>query len=114
MRTLLLALSTALVLASACGSPCTRIRAAEENMNNKAHGCSNQSDQSLLDVQTCEKGLADCTQNDAQQLDAYAECLNNVAACVPGQEVSFSFARLGCLQPLGQVSGKCLSSTGAP
>lgn len=83
-------------------------------MNTKARNCSNQSDQSLLDVQTCEKGLAHCTQNDTQQLDAYADCLNNIAACVPGQEVSFGFARLGCLQPLGQVSTSCLAATGAP
>ncbi len=106
---LLLLVPLALV-ASGCSSPCARVNAAIDNVNRKGQAC----DSKPLEAwpaQRCEEGLSKCSPDDLEQLEAYAQCLDNVPTCVKGQEFSFNLAVFGCLQPLTQVSYNCASST---
>jgi hypothetical protein len=95
--------------AAGCGTVCTRIGAATEGLNRKAGDCSNQSTETF-DVAACDKGLDKCSPDDVDQLGSYAQCLDNVSSCLPGQEMSFGLAKLGCLSPLSKVSYTCLSA----
>lgn len=94
-RVILLALSS--VLGVACGTPCTRIAAAENAADEKGATC-NASRQawSASKVQTCERNLADCTENDVKQLELYTKCIEALGRCGEGQRASWEVSRAAC------------------
>jgi hypothetical protein len=87
-----------LLLAASCGTPCTRIAAAEASADEKGKAC-NASRQawSTAKVQTCERNLAaDCTENDVKQLELYAKCIDALGPCGEGQRTSWELSRAAC------------------
>ncbi|MDX2013988.1 MAG: hypothetical protein SFW67_27575 [Myxococcaceae bacterium] len=92
IRVILIALSS--VVVAACGTPCTRIAAAESAADEKGATC-NASRQawSSSKVQTRERNLADCTENDVKQLELYTKCGEALGRCGEGQRTSWEIAR---------------------
>jgi hypothetical protein len=96
MLRLLVALSVGVGLL-ACGTPCSRVAAAEANADERGKGCnSSRNAWSTSKVQSCENNLANCTQNDTKQLDLYANCLNALQVCNEGQRTSWEVSRAAC------------------
>lgn len=96
MIRLLLVVLAALVLA-ACGTPCSRVAAAQSNADEKGKGCnSGRAAWSQTQLKSCEDNLANCTQNDTRQLDLYANCLNALPVCNEGQRTSWELQRAAC------------------
>lgn len=112
MLRLLVTLSVVVGVFSACGTPCSRIAAAESNADDKGKPCnSSRNSWSTSRVQTCESNLSNCSENDKKQLELYANCLNALPVCAEGQSTSWAISRLACAGenlPF-KVSGKCLS-----
>lgn len=96
MTRLLLVLSVTVGLFS-CGTPCSRVAAAEANADEKGKGCnSSRNAWPTSKVQSCESNLANCTENDKKQLDLYANCLNALNTCGEGQRTSWEVSRAAC------------------
>lgn len=97
MLRLLVGLSTAALL-TACGTPCSRLAAAQENANNRGKGCNGGTDTSWSQskVKSCEDNLPNCSENDLKQVDLYSNCLNNLPVCSEGQTTSWNVSRVGC------------------
>ena len=109
MTRLLLALSVTVTL-FACGTPCSRVAAAEANADERGKGCnSSRNAWTSARATTCENNLANCTQNDTRQLDLYANCLNALPACNEGQRTSWELQRAACSfdNIFGKVSLSC-------
>lgn len=106
LRTALL-LAVVGVAASGC-NVCTRIYNAEQLANEKGRDCG--SSRNLPDVNVCTNGLTSCSQNDMDNLNTYAGCLENLPVCQSGQGFSWGLQRLGCIESLGRVSGSCLQA----
>ncbi len=104
-------------LLAACGTPCTRVAAAEAAADDKGATC-NASRQawSSSKVQTCERNLAYCTENDLKQLELYAKCLDGLGRCGEGQRSSWEIARGACaLENIAfKVQVACLRDLEAP
>ncbi|MCA2981659.1 MAG: hypothetical protein INH41_22775 [Myxococcaceae bacterium] len=95
-----------------CGTPCSRIAAAEQAADDKGSGCnSSRNAWTPSQVTTCEGNLDDCTQNDLKQLDLYAQCLNALPRCGEGQRTSWELQRFACASDnlLLKVSARCAS-----
>ncbi|MCU0696515.1 MAG: hypothetical protein MUC96_08305 [Myxococcaceae bacterium] len=108
-------LGATLVLAAlaGCGTPCTRIAAAEQGADDKGAGCNaGRNAWTQSQVTTCESNLDDCTQNDLKQLDLYAQCLNALPRCGEGQRTSWELQRLACATDnlLFKISAGCASN----
>jgi hypothetical protein len=90
-------LMSSVSLLAACGTPCTRVAASEAAADDKGAMC-NASRQawSSSKVQTCERNLADCTENDLKQFELYAKCLDGLGRCGEGQRSSWEVARSAC------------------
>lgn len=109
MTRLLLALSVTVTL-FACGTPCSRVAAAEANADERGKGCnSSRNAWTSARVTTCENNLANCTQNDTKQFDLYANCLNALPTCNEGQRTSWELQRAACSfdNIFGKVSLSC-------
>jgi hypothetical protein len=109
------ALFAALALAAlaGCGTPCTRIAAAEAAADERGAGCnSGRNAWTQSQVTTCESNLDDCTQNDLKQLDLYVNCLNALPRCSEGQRTSWELQRAACgfENLFGKVSLGCASN----
>jgi hypothetical protein len=84
-------------LLAACGTPCTRVAAAEAAADDKGATCNaGRNAWSSSKLQTCERNLADCTENNLRYLDLYAKCLDGLGRCGEGQRSSWEFARGAC------------------
>ncbi len=106
-RTALL-LTAVAVAASGC-NVCQRIYNAEQGANEKGRDCGTSSNTGP-DVNSCVNGLSSCSQNDMQNLNTYADCLEKLPYCQSGQGFSWGLQRFGCVESLGRVSGSCLSA----
>ncbi len=107
-QTLMLVMS---VFVSACGTPCSRIAAAEAAANNKGSACnSSSSNWDSAHVTRCEAGLSKCSADDQKWLDTYADCLQKLPSCAQGQGTSWNLQRIACTEPLFSVSGTCANA----
>jgi hypothetical protein len=80
-----------------CGTPCSRVAAAEANADERGKGCnSSRNAWASSRVTTCENNLANCTQNDFKQFELYANCLNALPTCNEGQRTSWELQRAAC------------------
>jgi hypothetical protein len=107
----LLVVSVAVGL-SACGTPCSRVAAAQQNADDKGAGCnSSRNAWTTSKVQSCESNLKNCSENDAKQLELWANCLNALPKCGEGQRTSWEISRASCFLenvPF-KVSSSCVS-----
>ncbi len=115
-KPLMLRLLTALALSSvlfACGTPCSRVAAAQENANTRGKGCGGGTDSSWSPnkVKSCEDNLPNCSQTDLKQVELYANCLNALPVCSEGQTTSWNIQRVSCATDnlLFKLSSKCAS-----
>ena len=104
------AVACLLAVGTGCGNICDRLNASTQSISDKRKNCSNSSASSSFDLQKCNTGMAKCSSDDLKQLDAYAGCLDRIAPCESGQELSFDFAVLGCYQPLSKLSATCFQA----
>ena len=107
LRTILLCGAVA-IAASGC-NVCQRIYNADQAANEKAKDCGGGSS-SNLDLNKCTNGLGNCSSNDMQKLNDYAQCLENLPVCQSNQSFNWGLQRLGCIQTLQGISGNCLSA----
>jgi hypothetical protein len=95
----------------ACGTPCSRLAAGQENANNRGRGCDGSKDSSWspTKVKSCEDNLPNCSENDLKQIELYTNCLNALPVCSQGQTTSWNVSRIGCATDnfLFKVSLKC-------
>jgi hypothetical protein len=81
----------------ACGTPCTRVAAAESGADDRGAGCNaSRNTWSASKLSTCEKNLPDCSENDVKQFELYAKCLDALPRCGEGQRGSWEISRAAC------------------
>lgn len=80
-----------------CGTPCTRIAAAEVVGDQKGASC-NASRNAWSDakLERCERNLPDCSENDLKQFELYAKCVEALPTCAEGQRSSWELSRAAC------------------
>lgn len=104
------ALGVLVLLSATSGcNVCQRIYDANATANEKYKNCGT-SNSTVVNVSTCSNGLTSCSQDDMKWLNTYADCLEKLPMCEAGQGFSWSMQRLGCIEPLGKVSGSCLNA----
>lgn len=98
----------AVLVGSACGTPCSRIAAGEAAANERGKACKSSSSQwDSSRVSRCEAGLTKCSADDQKWLDTYADCLQKLPTCAEGQGLSWSLQRVSCSEVLFKVSSNC-------
>jgi hypothetical protein len=107
LRTILLCAAVG-IAASGC-NVCNRIYNADMAANEKGKDCGANSNSSV-DLNRCYNGLGNCSANDIDKLNNYADCLEKLPVCSSGQSFSWSLQRLGCIQALSGISGNCLQA----
>jgi hypothetical protein len=63
-------------------------------------------------IEACEESIEGCSGSDEAKLNAFADCVNDLAPC--GEEVtdtSDAFAMLGCVGELEGISAECGAMT---
>lgn len=107
-RMLRLALFSAVLLAVSGCNPCARVAAAEASSTQKGKACNaSATDWSDSKLQACTKNLSDCSPSDLQKMDEYAACLNQIATCEAGKELTFAASRIDCVKKIVGVSLAC-------
>lgn len=103
---------TVVLSAFACGTPCTRVAAAESAANDKGVDCGSSPNTSWdsAHIQRCEAGLSKCSADDMKWLDTYADCLQKLPVCVDGQGLSWGLSRITCAESAVKVSATCASA----
>lgn len=112
MVRLLVTLSVVVGLFSSCGTPCSRVAAAESNADDKGKPCnSSRNAWSTSKVQSCESNLSNCSENDLKQIELYTNCLNALPMCAEGQSTSWGISRAACAfeNVAFKLSAKCAS-----
>ncbi len=109
-RMLRLALAASALLSVSACTPCARVASAEASATQKGKACNaSATDWSDSKLQACTKNLQDCSASDMQKLDEYATCLNQMAPCESGKELTFAAARFDCARKLFGISAACFS-----
>ncbi len=81
----------------ACGTPCTRVSAAESAADDRGAGCNaSRNAWSSSKLSVCERNLPDCSENDLKQFELYAKCLDALPRCGEGQKTSWGLSRAAC------------------
>lgn len=112
MLRLLVTVSVVVGLFSSCGTPCSRVAAAESNADDKGKACnSSRNAWSTSKVQSCESNLSNCSQNDTKQIELYVNCLNALPTFAEGQSISWAVSRGACAveNVAFKLSAKCAS-----
>jgi hypothetical protein len=102
-----------LALAAACsngGDICTRAPELENSFINKASPCVDGGFQFPIvtpPTAQCETQLAKCSSDDKSKLNSFADCIDGLPTCTPGQELAFGGQFLICLNDLANLSSAC-------
>jgi hypothetical protein len=116
-----ISLVLALMFVGACGGDvCQKAVDAASSLKSKASACSTLA--SVIDAgatqasnakSTCETNVKNCTSDDLSKINATIDCVNSVAACVSGQEKTFTDALSACAaKRAGVTCDSGTSSTG--
>lgn len=109
MLRLALVSAAAVFAVSAC-TPCARVASAEASATQKGKACNaSATDWSDSKLQACTKNLEKCSASDMQKMDEYATCLNQIAPCESGKELTFAASRIDCSKKLVGISFNCLA-----
>jgi hypothetical protein len=107
MKTWMIGAVAAMSMLTGCfGNVCEDISETYSDLELKAKPCA--AITITFNKAKCEQGIEQCTSNDIDQMEKQIDCLNEVKACVPGQEAAFSTALQQCSNYV--ISNACESA----
>ncbi len=123
MRTALVALASLSLLAACGGSPCTRLKAANDRIFANGNTCAYSSGgtsasitKSETNTTTCENGYPKCSAADQKVIEDVVTCYEKVPPCTTGNEQASVDAQATCLGKLfnsdltPKVSNECVQA----
>ncbi len=109
MRLSKLAVVLLILGAANCGSPCSRLSAADDAIYQKGKACGTlDTTWNKSKADACEAALPKCTAADLKLYEDYAACQQKIPVCSEGQFFSFNASRLECSAPLSKLTASCL------
>jgi hypothetical protein len=93
---------------AACGaSPCQKISDSLKRFSTKASKCTSGAKVRVVNMDTCNNQIGNCSAGDVSKLDTYGKCLDAVPECDPANPAAFKTAADACEQTADQFQLSC-------
>ncbi len=102
--------AVSLALVGCGGSLCSDLVDAYEGLDEKGKACGGETEpgEETITEEQCEEALEQCTDDDKETLQEFADCVNDVPACKAGGEQAYGTALLACFFAAeGELSAAC-------